>query len=256
MAERMTKSECFDPLRASLRQMESAGQSVRVFFRDDDVDEDEATLRQLLNLFLDLEIPVNLEIIPGLLTDSAIATLSRHHRQRPDLFELNQHGWLHVNHEIEGRKCEFGVSRSYDQQLADIRRGQEVLQKAFGEAFSPVFTPPWNRCTDDTCRALDQLGFQALSKLRGKQVMAAYGFHEVSVTLDLFRWKGGAELKAADEIIGELIIQLSELETVGIMLHHKVMDQSAFAFLSLLLNELRRADGVGFHTFQSLLKKS
>ncbi len=250
----MTKSEWLEPLRTSLRQVESEGRSVKVFVRDDDVDDDEASLRQLLDLFCELETPINLEIIPGLLTDSAIATLNRHHQLRPDLFELNQHGWLHVNHESEGRKCEFGVSRSYDRQLADIRRGQEVLQNAFGEAFSPVFTPPWNRCTEETHRALDQLGFAAISKLRGKQSVSGYNFRELSVTLDIFRWKDGATMKPAEELIEELTFQLRELEMVGIMLHHKVMDEAAFEFVRLLLAELRRSKAVGFHTFRRLLE--
>jgi predicted deacetylase len=111
------------------------------------------------------------------------------------LIELNQHGWRHTNHEPEGRKCEFGASRSFEEQLADIARGREVLEHAFGKAFSPVFTPPWNRCTQDTYRALDQLGFRALSQLQGKQPVAGYNFRELSVRLDLFRWKGGAVMK-------------------------------------------------------------
>lgn len=254
LAELTTKSEWFETLRSSLGQMESAGRSVKVFVRDDDVDEDEASLRQLLNLFLELEIPINLEIIPGLLTDAAIATLINYRQLRPDLFELNQHGWLHVNHETEGRKCEFGASRNYEQQLADIQRGQEVLRNAFGEAFSPVFTPPWNRCTEEAHRAMDQLGFTAISKLLGKQPLTGYGFRELSVTLDIFRWKDGATLKPAEEIIEELTSQLRELDMVGIMLHHKVMDDRAFEFVRLLLDELRRSEAVSFHTFRSLLK--
>ncbi|MGE0886330.1 MAG: polysaccharide deacetylase family protein [Blastocatellales bacterium] len=254
MAERTTKSEWFETLRSSLEQMETAGRSVKVFVRDDDVDEAEASLHQLLNRFLELEIPINLEIIPGLLTGSAIATLKRHRQLRPDLFELNQHGWLHVNHETEGRKCEFGAKRNYEQQQTDIRRGQEVLRNAFGEAFSPVFTPPWNRCTEETHRALDQLGFAAISKLQSKQPVVGYGLRELSVTLDIFRWQGGATLKPADEIIAELVSQLRELDMVGIMLHHKVMDDTAFEFIRQLLDELRRSEAVSFHTFRGLLK--
>lgn len=240
-------------LRCTLDELRAKGQPANVFFRDDDVDEDDARLRDLLAAFLEAEVPINLEIIPGLLTAQAITRLRQAHAQRPDLFELNQHGWRHVNHEPEGRKCEFGASRNFDRQLADIRRGREVLLSAFGDAFSPVFTPPWNRCTEDTHRALDELGFVALSKLRGKRPVTGYGFRELSVTLDLFRWKGGATMKTPAEFISELIGQLREPGAVGIMLHHKVMDEAAFAFLRELLRELRGAEAVRFHTFQSLL---
>jgi len=81
-----------------------------------------------------------------------------------------------------------------------------------------------------------------------------YGFRELSVTLDLFHWKGGAVMKTPGEFIGELMEELNQLDTVGIMLHHKVMDETAFGFLGLLLDELRRSKAIRFHTFQSLLK--
>lgn len=243
-------------LRAVLERLQAEKRTVNVFFRDDDVDDDEPSLHLLLNFFSELEVPLNLEIIPGLLTDSAVALLRRFHNRWPGLFELNQHGWMHVNHERDGRKCEFGVHRSFDDQLADIARGREVLIQALGDAFSPVFTPPWNRCTEVTYQALDELEFRVLSKLRSKDPIVGYGFRELSVTLDLFRWKGGAVMKTPAEFIGELTAQLKDLDTVGIMLHHKVMDEAAFGLLALLLKELRCSEVIRFHTFRSLIKNS
>ncbi|MCI0387507.1 MAG: hypothetical protein MOB07_01880 [Acidobacteria bacterium] len=241
-------------LRSELDRLRSQNRKINVFFRDDDVDEDESSLRTLLNVFLRHEIPINLEIIPARMTDSAAALLLLHHSQRSDLFELNQHGWQHVNHEREGRKCEFGRSRSFDEQFADIASGKEVLEGAFGSAFSAVFTPPWNRCTTETFLALDQLEFQGLSKIRDRMPVTGYRFREISVTLDLYRWKSSVVMKTPEEFVGELISQMSELETIGIMLHHKVMDEAAFELLSLLLKEMDRSPVISFHTFQTLLK--
>jgi predicted deacetylase len=242
--------------KSSLDDLQLRRQTVDLFFRDDDVDDDEAALRSLLDIFLSHEVPVNLEIIPGCLTDSSIALLRRYRDSRPDLFELNQHGWRHINHEVEGRKCEFGPSRSFEEQLADIANGKKVLEEAFGEAFSPVFTPPWNRCTTDTYRALDQLGFRALSKKKGKEELTGYSFRELSVTLDLYQWKNGATMRPAEQFISELDSQMGGLDRVGVMLHHKVMDESAFELLERLLHELRSHPFVRFHTFQSLLKSA
>src|SRR5215470_16042897 len=143
----------------------------RIFFRDDDVDEDEATLRRLLRLFLERNTPINLGVIPGRLTSACAELLAQSVGATPALLELNQHGWLHLNHEREGRKCEFGPSRTYAEQLADVAQGQARMTEAFGLNWSPVFIPPWNRCTEETRRAIDYLGFRALSAKLGRSVV-------------------------------------------------------------------------------------
>jgi len=230
--------------------LNSRGQTIDLFFRNDDVDEDDLSLRTMLDLFFRYQVPLNLQIIPGRLTTACINTIDR---ARSNLLELNQHGWMHENHEHSGRKCEFGPSRSFDQQYEDIERGRKVLEEAFGSAFSPVFTPPWNRCTVETFRALDRLGFQALSRFQGDAPAGGYNFREVSVTLDLYRWQGGAMMKPPNELVDELIWQIEELHRIGIMLHHRVMDEEAYEFLALLLGELCLSRVIKFHTFQSLL---
>jgi hypothetical protein len=241
-------------LRSSLDRLRSEGREINLFFRDDDVDEDEDSLRKLLGVFLENEVPVNLQIIPDRLTPAAASLLLRHQGLRPDLFELNQHGWRHINHEREGRKCEFGPGRNFDEQLADIASGMKALEEALGAAFSLVFTPPWNRCTAETLRALDRLEFQGYSGFRSGEPVSDYGFRDVSVTLDLHCWKNGAVMKRADQIVSELIEQLRELDTIGIMLHHKVMDEAGFEFLSCLLEELSQSDVINFRQFKSLLR--
>jgi len=60
-------------------------------------------------------------------------------------------------------------------------------------------------------------------------------------------------MKSPNELLDELILQLVTLPRIGIMLHHKVMDEAAFELLSLLLSELCLSRAIKFHTFQSLL---
>jgi hypothetical protein len=104
------------------------------------------------------------------------------------------------------------------------------MNEAFGDNWSAVFTPPWNRCTEDTFRALDYLGFEAISRDRGKQPITGYKFR-----------------------VSELTAQMDEIDTIGIMLHHKVMDVAAFSMLERMIETLRSCPNVHFHTFQSLL---
>lgn len=240
-------------LRLALEKLQEAGRRVNIFLRDDDIDEDEETLRHLLDICLSRNTPVNLEIIPGQLTQPGIQLLKSFKSTNPELIELDQHGWQHLNHEAEGRKCEFGRSRSFAQQLEDISWGKTLLEAMFGEHFFPAFTPPWNRCTADTLKALDQLGFAVFSKDRDGPPADGYSFAEISTTLDLYRWKENPTMKPPAEIVEAFLRQMAEgVNPIGLLLHHKVMDAEAFYFLDQLLAELAGYPCVQFHTFQSL----
>lgn len=233
-------------------QQAEATTPTHLFLRDDDIDEDEETLRELLDVSLARGVPINLEVIPGTLTDACTRLIADHKRFTPEFVQLDQHGWLHSNHEREGRKCEFGPCRSYAQQYDDIARGQELLATTLPELISPVFTPPWNRCTEDTYRVLDDLGFAVFSGLRSKRPVTGYRFQEISVTLDLYHWKGGAAMKEPALIIADLIAQFQAGQPIGLLLHHKVMDRAAFAFLDRLLATLRSYSFIQCHTFETL----
>lgn len=239
-------------LRQALNDLEGQGKRVSLFLRDDDIDQDEDTLRTLMDITLSLDIPVNLEVIPGRLSPQTVRFLKNLKRINPTLVELNQHGWKHENHEPAGRKSEFGPSRTFEEQFHDISKGKTILENTLEFRFHPVFTPPWNRCTPDTYKVLDELGFKILSKDQGKQIVSGYAFREISTTLDLYRWKGTPQLKSREEIIAHLVAQLCSQRTVGLLLHHKVMDAEAFEFLDDLLTMLKDCPMIEFHTFESL----
>ena len=235
---------------SELQQRLAASRAVNVFFRDDDVDEDETTLRRMLAIFAQKNVPVICGVIPAKLTNECVKLLAKF----PTTTEIVQHGWQHVNHELTGRKCEFGSSRSFDEQCADIARGQARLHEAFGNHWFPAFIPPWNRCTPQTYQALEQLGFRVLSQLRSDApLITGFAWQEVSVTLDLYRWKDGATLKPQAELLQAIAQQFMQPQPIGIMLHHKVMNDEAFLFLEQLLEVLRQSSKVRFHTFESLL---
>lgn len=236
-----------------LQKILTEQKEIDIFFRDDDVDVTEENLRRLLTIFADRKIPLIAGVIPKPLTEDCIKLLA----QFSEFTELVQHGWQHVNHEILGRKCEFGVSRNFEEQFSDLAAGQKIMNEAFGENWFPAFIPPWNRCTEITYRALDELGFRVLSKLRGSQpLVTGFQFQEISVTLDIFRWQNGATLKSSEEIYEELSKQIVEGSPIGIMLHHKVMTDEAFLLLEQLLDGLKQSPSVKFHTLKSLENKS
>jgi hypothetical protein len=59
-------------------------------------------------------------------------------------------------------------------------------------------------------------------------------------------------LRPAEEIVREMILQMEQRQTVGILLHHKIMDAAAFAFLDELLEEVCSYGLARFHTFRAL----
>lgn len=239
-----------DELRAALAQAQATGKIVNIFFRDDDVDEDEASLRRLLNIFAARRVPIVLGVIPAQLTENGISLL----KQFPAVAEIVQHGWQHTNHESTGRKCEFGASRNFAEQCDDIARGQARMNEVFGENWFPAFIPPWNRCTRDTHEALNKLGFRVLSTLRGKDLSEDFRGQKIPVTLDIYEWRDAAKCKTEVEIFRTLTEQITHDFPIGIMLHHKVMSDEAFAILEKLLDELMRFSNVRFQTLESLAK--
>ena len=240
-----------DLLRPHLELLQAKGKVQSIFLRNDDGDKDEDTLRQLFDITLSRQVPLHLAVIPAALTPAGLRLLKDLKRAGADLVELGQHGFQHVNHETQGRKCEFGPSRSFIAQLEDIGNGKKILEEALPQHFAPIFTPPWNRCTQDTFKALDQLGFALLSKDNSSPA-TGFNFQEVSITLDFYTWKHGAQMKTPEEIIKQLVKQLSTSKPIGLLLHHKVMDAEAFIFLDALLGELKRYSVIQFYNLQNL----
>jgi hypothetical protein len=242
-----------DNLKQALDTAARHGRTVNVFFRDDDADDDLPNLRRLLDTFVERDAPINLEVIPGTLTARGTALLQSSLKAAPGRIEVNQHGWRHTNHEPIGRKCEFGPSRTYRQQLEDIQRGRDVLDAAFGPGWNPVFTPPWNRCTHDTLRAISELGFNGLSNDNHERPLTNFRFSEIPTTFDLYTWKSGPVVKQEAEVLVTLAGQVQAGHTIGVLLHHKVMTPEAFRITGILLDRFARSPAVRLHTFEKIL---
>ena len=223
-------SAWLDPLRAAL---DEAGEPVTLFIRDDDAGWRDDRLMRLLALLSARGIPVDLAAIP---TDVGV-WLAAELRGLADsgLVAVHQHGYAHENHEREGRRCEFGPSRSRGDQRHDIAAGRELLETMLGPAFLPWFTPPWNRCTSDTGACLLELGFTVLSRDRTAPRLDLPGLAELPVDVDWFAKRKGRPL-GRDAIGAQLAAAARTRSTVGLMLHHAVMDDAELLALTDLLD--------------------
>ncbi|MBE2319918.1 polysaccharide deacetylase family protein [Solirubrobacter sp. CPCC 204708] len=202
---------------------------VDVFFRDDDAGWEDARLFELLARFAEHGLPVDLAVIPADLHDALAARLIDSHAG------LHQHGYAHTNHEVEGRKCEFGPARDKAAQNDDIARGRTQLRERLGDRLDPFFTPPWNRCTRDTAEVLVELGFSLLSREHKAEPFGL--LPELPVHLDVARLSP----QALDE---RFAAQLRTGGPVGVMFHHGVMEAEDMARASELLQLLANHEQV------------
>lgn len=239
-----------------LQEFADAGNRVDVFLRDDDVDTFEPGLLNLIHFLDTHRLPCNLAVIPGLLSSGAADYLRPLLAEESALVSLSQHGYRHINHEESGRKCEFGDSRTYEAQLADILTGREFFDEHFRGQLPDVFVPPWNRCSPNGLRAIKDAGFSIYSGWEGRSIGASYvaaemGLKTVSANVDIFEWGKNVRLKEAAEVDYEIRARI-ETGRIGILLHHKLMEQKAFDLLAGLADQLRQFTAIRFNHLSSL----
>lgn len=227
-----------DWLRPVEDALDAAAAPLPFFFRDDDVGWGHPRLISLLDLFSAHGLPIDLAVIPCELDRGMAADLVT----RPRV-GLHQHGLAHVNHESEGRKCEFGPSRDAAAQRRDIEAGRARLADLLGAFVDPIFTPPWNRCTADTGRCLAELGFVALSREGRAEPLRTPGLHELPVTVDwVADWT--ADRLAPGDLGRRLGDAIASGQRVGLMFHHAIMDAADMRRAAELLALLGTHDRV------------
>jgi hypothetical protein len=204
----------------SLRDALDAAPTPRTFyFRDDDGGWATGRLLALLDVFNHYSIPLEVAVIPAALDRRLAGALRRRPELESGLLGFHQHGFMHTNHEPDGRSCEFGPARSAGVQRRDIAAGARRLSELLGGT-APVFTPPWNRCTETTGRCLLELGFQALSRDSTAPRFGLRGLRELEVHVD---WSPRRPI-ARTELGERLATAARNRESTGVMLHHALID--------------------------------
>jgi hypothetical protein len=208
-----------------------------VWFRADDIGIPGRQFEGMLQVFTAHQVPLALAVVPTWLTAPRWKGLQTQGRNGAHLWGWHQHGWRHTNHESTGKKQEFGPARGSAALHADLARGRRRLEAVMGDDFLPLFTPPWNRCSQVALAQLQALKFQAVSRSKGAKPQAPAGFPDLMVNVDLHTRKAiNAQADWTD--------LLAELENAlitgwcGIMLHHQRMNAAAFDFLDILLQHM------------------
>jgi hypothetical protein len=221
----------------------------KLFFRADDIGVPGKQFKQLIEGFQKNNLPLCLAVVPTWLTNTRFEILLKLAGGKSSQWCWHQHGWLHRNHETTGKKQEFGPRRPADEQVQDLENGKKRLLSIMGDAFSPFFTPPWNRCSADTLNGLHNLGFQAVSRSSNAKPSSPPNLPDIQVNIDLHTRKETDPELCLNNFLKELEQGISN-GLGGIMIHHQRMNPASFDFLMLLLNVVRtniKLHPVGFH---------
>ncbi len=210
-----------------------------VFFRADDVGVPGSTYNKLVNLFLNHRVPLTMAVVPAWLTNPRWQRICDLCENDMDLWAWVQHGWRHFDHERHGKCCEFGPSRSLSQKRKDLHLGLSRLREIIGDGLFSVFTPPWNRCDQETLSALADMGYKAISRNQSAKPLSSPTLPDYAVSLDLHTRKERDCESGWQSLFTELGESLSS-GFCGIMIHHQRMNATAFEFLDILLSELKQ----------------
>ena len=227
---------------------------VDLFFRADDVGVPGMQFARMMGLFAKYGVPLSLAVVPAWLTPDRWQYLNGFEKSNPSRWCWYQHGWRHVNHEAEGKKQEFGDGRSLSEIKRDLIRGKDRLELLMAEAFYPVFTPPWNRCSAKALQVLKDLGYAAVSRSRGSMPLSPGGLPDFYVSVDLHTRKERSAAVGWHNLMREFEQAIASCYC-GIMIHHQVMNDAAFDFLEILLKALLNSPKIQLVNFKDLVRQ-
>lgn len=229
-------------LTLELDRWSADSRTIGLWLRDDDAVAPSPALDRLSGLAERFAVPILLAVIP-LLAEPALAAALR---DKP-LLRPCQHGVVHRNHAPAGsKKSEFGAERPAADVDMEIAQGWQRLCDLLGDEALPIFVPPWNRIGQDHAARLGTLGFAGLSCFRDYRHGPGGGPRLLNTHVDIMDWHGGRIGRAAADILTELTALLAEKRqgdtgdvTMGLLLHHRDHDETAWSVLS---DFLRAAD--------------
>jgi hypothetical protein len=233
--------------------LDAAGrrEPIPVFFRADDVAAPGKQFRELVDVFLRYQVPLSMSVVPAWLTATRWQGIERLCSGKSNLWCFYQHGWRHTNHELMGKKQEFGPTRSTAEIEQDLTRGRDRLRLLMQDAFFPAFTPPWNRCSEETLNVLKASGYRAISRNRGSFPPAPAGMPDFQTNVDLHTRKEPSAVSAWKNLYAELATAIAD-GFCGIMIHHQRMNDHALVFLEGLLESLVSMDAFCFYHLKDL----
>ncbi len=237
----MSVDETWQPLSSALDRLSLTGRRAEFWLRDDDAVEPTEPLDRLLAITGEFGVPVTLAVIPAFTGE----LLARRVAKAPHA-TVAVHGWSHRNYAPDGeKKQELGPHRPREAVLGELSRGLSRLVLLHGERAIPMLVPPWNRIDAALIHELPSIGFTALS-VYGSAKRAPL-LRVINTDVDLMDWHGTRGCRDHADLVREIVAHLDltfdkSSEPVGLLSHHLVHDEPAWAFLERLF-EITSRDG-------------
>ena len=234
------------PVAEALERRSRAGRRAQFWLRDDDAVEPSPALDRLLTICQGSNIPLVLAVIPQP-TGEALAERLRDY----DDVAVAVHGWSHQNHAGPGeKKQELGPHRAPETVSGELRHGLNKLKALHPTRMIPMLVPPWNRVDPNLLPALGGMGFEVLSTFGPPK---SGPIPTVNSNVDLIDWHGTRGCLDHAILARLIAAQMERPEPVGILAHHLVHDEAAWAFLETLF-VYTRSFGVEWLSGKQLLK--
>jgi hypothetical protein len=229
-------------LTAELDAWQASKRTANFWWRDDDLEKPGPCLDRLLEMRG--ETPIALAVIPSTAAKSLTDRL-----RRCSSVDVIQHGFAHVNHApTDKKKCELGDDRAPETVLREIIAGRKILSTLFTTQFVPVLAPPWNRISPSIQNQLSKTGLVALS---------AYGEEDgeppsvINTHLDPVDWQNGKRFIGVERALGQFTEALrmrrrnaGHARPIGLLTHHRVMDEECWTFVEQFVKVLHTHPGV------------
>lgn len=140
------------------------------------------------------------------------------------------HGIHHHNNGGSGNPTEFPEQCDMQSIVETLKNYKEDFAAIFDMQLVPIFVPPWNTLPPALEDVLLSSGFTAISRVN----VPCQKYSNINVDIDINDWKRRAlrdEVSILQDIIG-LIRQ--GRKSIGLMGHHKLLDDRAVEFLDRL----------------------
>jgi hypothetical protein len=232
------------------------GQKPRLWWRDDDARQRSASLERLLALARRHHAPLALAVIP----DTDMAGLAEVLSDHPSTCVI-QHGCDHVDRSRGGQvSSEFAPdtpSSEIASRIEESWRRLSVLSRTI-----PVYAPPWNVLLPNARRALHDTPLRAVSAYG---VATPKGDHlpDINTHIDLMKWRP-PRFRGGSAVLVRLWRQLRARrlrrrwnEPIGLLTHHKNLDQASWSFLDRLLGRFEnRTETFEWRSIAQLLEEA